>query len=254
MLRSILRGVLGETLPGFGAGVVGGAAAPYITSGRDFDGTNDHASLANGPAGIVDGKQGLLSYWERVDVSNGGSIIGSTGFKFSAACRNTPSNAPNIFAANAAGAAVLDLRGLTVRGTGTWFHVLASWDLVAGVGHLYVSDTDDKNQVTLVDDTIDYTVASWAIGAEVPTGGRFSGCLSEIFFHTSYLDLSVTANRRKFISAGGKPVSLGADGSTPLGVQPLIYMPNGDPASNLGTGGNFTVTGSLDVASTSPSD
>jgi hypothetical protein len=49
-------------------------------------------------------------------------------------------------------------------------------------------------------------------------------------------------------------VDLGATGTTPTGAQPLIYMPAGDPATNAGTGGNFTVTGTLDVSSTSPSD
>lgn len=64
------------------------------------------------------------------------------------------------------------------------------------------------------------------------------------------------ATRRKFISAAGKPVDLGADGATPTGVAPAIFF-SGDATgfgTNKGTGGAFTLAGSLTNASTSPSD
>jgi len=52
---------------------------------------------------------------------------------------------------------------------------------------------------------------------------------------------------QKFRSAGGKPVSLGSDGSTPTGTAPTVYLKNpfGTFQNNLGGGGNFTVTGTL---------
>jgi len=68
--------------------------------------------------------------------------------------------------------------------------------------------------------------------------------------------LSIEANRRKFIDAIGKPVFLGSDGSLPTGVAPAMFF-SGDStafATNRGTGGPFTLTGSLTNASTSPSD
>jgi hypothetical protein len=60
----------------------------------------------------------------------------------------------------------------------------------------------------------------------------------------------------KFFSAAGKPVALGADGSTPTGTAPRIFFSgdNSSFATNKGTGGSFTLTGSLTNASTSPSD
>lgn len=67
---------------------------------------------------------------------------------------------------------------------------------------------------------------------------------------TSLVDLAVVANRRKFINADLTPVSLGADGSAPLGTQPPIFLtlPSGDTnaadfALNAGGGGVFTITG-----------
>ena len=66
----------------------------------------------------------------------------------------------------------------------------------------------------------------------------------------------VESTRRKFISSTLKPVDLGMDGSTPTGAAPTIFF-SGDAtafSTNQGTGGTFTLTGSLTNASTSPSD
>jgi hypothetical protein len=63
----------------------------------------------------------------------------------------------------------------------------------------------------------------------------------------------------KFIS-GGKPVDLGADGSEPTGTAPAIFLRRAPAAAaatfatNLGTGGNFSIEGTLTAAPTSPSD
>ena len=70
---------------------------------------------------------------------------------------------------------------------------------------------------------------------------------------------SVVANRRKYITATVKPVDLGSDGSNP-GSQPIVYLSvrSNDAATvfatNKGTGGNFSITGALALAATSPSD
>lgn len=59
----------------------------------------------------------------------------------------------------------------------------------------------------------------------------------------AFVDLSVEANRRKFINPDLSPVYLGADGSAPFGVQPQIYqtIPSGGVANdfllNRGSGG-----------------
>jgi hypothetical protein len=54
----------------------------------------------------------------------------------------------------------------------------------------------------------------------------------------------------------GKPVNLGTNGQTPTGTIPAMFF-SGDASgfpTNQGTGGAFTLTGSLTNASTSPSD
>jgi hypothetical protein len=87
------------------------------------------------------------------------------------------------------------------------------------------------------------------------------GGMAELFFAPGqFLDFSVQSNRRKFRSSGGKPISLGADGSTPTGTKPLIYLhlDDAETANNFATNragnGNLTVTGALTTRATSPSD
>lgn len=61
----------------------------------------------------------------------------------------------------------------------------------------------------------------------------------------AFVDLTSTANRRKFINADLSPVFLGVDGSGPFGVSPPIYLraPSvaTDIATNFGAGGPFTI-------------
>jgi hypothetical protein len=132
---------------------------------------------------------------------------------------------------------------------------------MATANHLYINDVDDENVLTFTDDTLDYTGGDWSVGARPSGNLKFDGCLSEFYFAPGqYLDFSLVANRRKFISPTGKPVQLGLTGSLPTGTAPLMYhhLDDGEAvanfATNRGTGGNFTITGTLDTAASSPSD
>jgi hypothetical protein len=63
--------------------------------------------------------------------------------------------------------------------------------------------------------------------------------VSDTWIDSTHLDFTVETNRRKFVGADGKPVNLGADGSTPTGVAPAIFF-SGDASTfgtNRGTGG-----------------
>lgn len=82
-------------------------------------------------------------------------------------------------------------------------------------------------------------------------GVNFTGDMADFWMAPGvFTDWSVTANRRKFISAAGKPVD-------PSGFPASALLFSGDATTfgtNQGTGGAFTATGSLTNASTSPSD
>lgn len=241
----------------------GGAGESYTANAVDFDGTNDYLTRGAGLTGAADGKEGLFSCWVRID---GGDATQMSLFHAWDSVLTTrkvevfrsSGNLLFVTASRADGVGTLSVSTSNSYASGaTWLHILSSWKTdTAGARHLYISDVSDLVQNTFLNNAVDYTVNDWGVGARANDGStKFNGCMAELYFTTSYLDLSVEANRRKFISGGLRPVSLGADGSLPTGSQPLVYL-KGVAASfgtNSGSGGNFTITGTLDAASTTPS-
>jgi hypothetical protein len=254
-----------------GAGLLasGGGVPVYLTESADFDGTNDYMKTGAGLTGAADGKVGTVSCWFRLDGGDAANLailcnattVGGGTNRFLLYRDN--SNKIRVDVDDSAGANVLVfISNATYTAGASWHHLLASWDLAASRFQLYVDDVADTAiPSTLTDTAIDYTVADWAIGALPGSSFKFNGCFSEFYFNTvASLDLSVQSNRRKFRDASGKPVNLGANGSTPTGAQPIIYQKVADGgsasdfATNLGSGGNFTITGALTLGSDSPSD
>lgn len=238
----------------------------------DFDGTNDYMTRTT-LVGAADSKSGILSYWVRIDsnVDFARALVINTAanaIRFISFTRGTIAGGGDvdgqigIWGRNSAGTQILKIGTASApSASATWLHFLASWDLAASTARVYLNDVQDETITTLTDDLVDYTVDGPAVGAG-PTGGlKLNGVLAEVYFALGqYLDFSIVSNRRKFLSAGGKPVFLGADGSLPTGTAPIIYqhLDDGEAvanfATNRGTGGDFTITGTLDTGSTSPSD
>ena len=245
------------------------AQAPYSVDSADFDGTNDYMLRGGGLTGASDSKSGILSVWVRLDAGTGTQrLIGSSVSVGTAADRwlssRISASGPFLVAGrNAAGTLILQIVSDTsYAAAATWLHLLVSWDLAAAAAHLYVNDVADiAAGPTLTDDTLDYTVGDWGIGGDSNAGSKLDGCLAELYFAPGqFLDFSTLANRRKFIDAYGRPVYLGATGQAPTGTAPLVYQrlfksqPVDEFDTNSGTGGAFTITGTLTVGSTSPSD
>ena len=245
--------------------------AAFLVDAADFDGTNDVMTRGAGLTGAADSKIGTLVFWFRADgndasvskIISGLATVGSATARGVFVSRDATPNIIKIQARNAATALILDLTTTSSFATSaTWFCCMSSWDLVdTAKRHLYIGDSSEINVNTYTNDTIDYTVADWSVGAFGDVTQPFSGCFAEFWFAPGqYIDFSAEANRRLFFSASGKPVSLGTDGSTPTGTAPLVFfhLDNGEAvanfATNRGSGGNFTITGTLDTASTSPSD
>jgi len=220
-------------------GVAGRAAT-------DFDGSADYYARGAGLTGVVDGKVGLFSGFFRLDGGDSAQqyIIINTGAATRVQRQNN--NKLRVVMENSGGTAILDQYSTgTYTTSAIWKHLLLAWDLGNSKAYMYVDDVSvGDTPGTLTDDTIDYTVTNWSVGAATNGAGPVNGALAELYFATEYLDISVEANRRKFISANGNRVYLGADGSTPTGTQPLVYCSDGDASDNLGSGGNFTAQGS----------
>lgn len=87
---------------------------------------------------------------------------------------------------------------------------------------------------------------------------------ADLFFSptSGFVDLSILANRRKFITPSAGAVYLGSDGSSPLGAQPPVFLTvtaggqanSADTfAENNGSGGAFAITsGPLTLSTSSP--
>jgi hypothetical protein len=240
-----------------------------IADAADFDGTNDYMLRGADLTGIADGKSGAISFWYRVDGGDGTTrqIFNnniSAGQRFH--LHHLINNKFEIVGSAADGSGeILKLDSVNAYlATSTWLHILASWDLASNVSSLYINDVSDHSSIIRTNNTIDYSGGTnWAVGSSAysPGSDKINGCLAEVYFAPNqYLDFSVESNRRKFITAAGKPAHLGTDGSLPTGTAPIMYhhLDNGEAvanfATNRGTGGNFTITGTLDTASTSPTD
>lgn len=137
-----------------------------------------------------------------------------------------------------------------------WYHILGSFD-APGTFKCYINDIDKPLQDVLHAENA-FDVLSNGFPFKLNNGTLCD--LADVWIAPG-VSLLVDGDipevtRRKFISAAGKPVDLGADGSTPTGTAPAIFF-SGDAAAfvtNRGTGGAFTLTGSLTDADSSPSD
>ena len=237
--------------------------APEITvNAVNFDGTNDYLTKAGGLS-ASDSADALISFWFNILGNDGATInfLGDIGNKVQMFRKSD--NKFDILLRTSAPANLwsfeIDALYTSTNNTG-WNHFLlaAQFDGTP-VGQIYLNDAPAAiTEVTSpTTGSINWgTISDWGCGGR--TGGtlKHHGDLAEVYATNEYLDISVTANRRKFISAGGKPVDLETNGSGPTGTQPIIYLTN--PTStwqvNKGSGGGFTENGALTTASTSPSD
>lgn len=140
-----------------------------------------------------------------------------------------------------------------------WTHFLFSWDThhAAGLKRTQIAVNGTLASVTVEQEFGDNSVY-WtqdAVPYQLPTG-PFSDEIdvADFFFAVDVdVDLTNAANIAKFIS-GGKPVDP-ATAVAAFGTPAVLFSGNSSTfGTNQGSGGTFTLTGSLTDASTSPSD
>ena len=245
------------------------AATGFTCDSADFDGTNDYMLRGGGLTGAVDGSQGIFSCWFRIDGTDAATkyIFGNTNAAKTRVHLDTNNNIV-VDVRDATGALVFTATTATAFSVGaTWHHIICSWDtnFIAG-SKLMKMVVDGATESPSISDVavafnVDYTVTEWNIGARSDGVALYDGCLAELYFNSvTYLDVTQAANLAKWRTVGGKPEDLGVDGSTPTGTAPIVYQRIADGAAassfatNLGSGGNFSITGTLDTGSSSPSD
>jgi len=125
--------------------------------------------------------------------------------------------------------------------------------------HLYINgESASVTWATYSNDVIDLTRGNLFFGTN-GSGTYFNGRLGNLYFNTTYIDLSIPANLAKFCTGTGidcKPLPLGANGELPTGTAPLIYLPmyGNNAGKNYGTGGDFTVVSGPFVGARGPDE
>ena len=273
--------------PGFGGG--GGAPAPtpaptptpppYVAQAVHFDGAT---WLYNSALSSGDNYFMSFSVWVKtatdwsstVVYANNDSMFNVGGSNYLVGDSDIGSGKPNVWEWQNWTPIPIDANGFSygsdtsgpVSDSG-WHHLLGTTDGGQNpkITKLFVDGTD----VSAAWDTSPdgdlivpaFNGLSLYIGTERSGGINFVGDMADLWIAPgqSLLDDSgdiPTSTLRKFISADGKPVDLGSDCTNPTGIAPAVCF-SGDASSfatNRGTGGAFTLTGTLTDASTSPSN
>lgn len=214
--------------------------------GVNFDGSTTYLTRGAGLTGAADGNEACGSFWIRM--GNDGTslpILFAPGNNLE--IRRLSTNTLNFSFRNISGIQLsftTSLNSLTVASG--WVHVLWSFNITTGEYFVYLDDADDLASSSTTGGPFDFTHSDWYVGWNGALSyGDFD--LAEFWMALgSSLDLSVEANRRKFITASGSPAYLGADGTQP-GITPIIYLSGAvdDWHTNKGTGGGFTENGTL---------
>jgi hypothetical protein len=204
--------------------------------GMDYDGG---AATAN--------KFALLSYWFKSSSALRQRIFNSGGV--ASRVFHDSGTILDIEFYHSSGAAYDLTVASVIAADGTWHHVLFSVDVSdTGSDFLYVNDALQSISPVQADFNIEWDALDATIDFGVNgTGDPFNGDIADFYLTNEYLDISVEANRRKFIDASGAPVDLGADGSTPTGTAPLFFQkgPASSFPTNLGSAGDWTDKGNI---------
>lgn len=214
----------------------------YIANPVTFDGTNDWLVRGGGLTGAADGVNGTISLWfRRAGTGANYSILNAQAVRM-AVIFNTSDDLLVQFR-NVASAQIF-LATFSAITDSNWHHVIASTSGVAGQAYL---DDVSATPSILSNESIDWTLTNFSVGATVTGTQIFPGDLADVWFDDSSLDLTVVSNRRKFRLVNGSPEDLGSDGSIPTGGAPLGFFggATADWHTNKGTGGGFTENGAL---------
>jgi hypothetical protein len=224
-----------------GARWAAGGKPQYIANGVTFDGTNDFLTRGGDLTGNVDSKKATVSLWFRRNSFVNHHSFYNLNNRWSLYINGTTDRIL-INGRNASNVSILNLNTNATFTDSGWHHLLLTFDLSdPAKRHLYIDGASDLQVSTYTDDLIEFTQTTHAVG------DKFDGDIADLWIDIdTYIDLSVAANREKFIKSG-KPVYLGVDGSAPTGVKPEVFLSGATSTwhTNDGAGGGFTLNGAL---------
>lgn len=215
--------------------------------GVTFDGTNDWLSRGAGLSGLADGRFGSMAFIVRVG-ANGATYRILQSDNNGVRVRRATTNTINVQILGT-GAEVFNFSSsITVLADGNYHRVQLAWNTNFSAGnklaHIRIDGVVDTS-LSINDGSaafdIDYTAGDWFIGSSTAGGSELlAGDLARFWFAPQYVDFSA--------------VDIGINGEIPPGVTAVVDLngPAAGYATNLGTGGNFTVTGTLTDAADDP--
>ncbi len=221
----------------------------YTATATHFD-SGDYLSKTGGIS-ASNAKTGLISFWSKFTGGDATTqdILGNPGTDFRLYKTNLNTIRIQSYDAAEAQVCIQMTSDATITADSTWHHIIIAWDTSdAAKCKLAVDGTIGVTINNRVDLNCDYVTSPWDFSS---AANPLAADISEFYFGAGqWLDLTTSSNVQRFRSTAGAPVSLGANGSTPTGTQPNIYLANpyNTFQTNLGTGGDFTVTGTLTSA------
>jgi len=256
-----LRDDYGNSQFGGGGGGVS-VLTPNPRGIMDFDGVSDYLERDGGFTGVSDSGNFFFSMFGRFlsADNNWSSQFCDYGANYLYVARS-PSNLFQVYVGSTNGNNLsFDTTSGAVVSSG-WWHLAVSLSLgtstqkiQARLNDVNVFSSTNFNTWPAGGDTINFTSAiNWFVGAGVLGLNKHNGFAAEIYMNMggAFIDLDITANRRKFLRSNGTPAVLGATGEKPTGTPPTLYLsttPGGsstDFRTNKGSGGGMFEVGVL---------
>lgn len=272
-----------------GSGRLRGYAPPPDAAGRavHFAANSVGMYRTSALSGVSDSSKGTISYWYRLAETpystghrllvlnnslNGDGLPDSTdpGTYFYA--QSAASTGPFAFLWDGTASNTTTFQGSMTQDA-EWHHIAMAWDTDFAAGSRTRQMVIDGGPIVIT--SVNDVGAAFNVDLDKPGGCSINNTgffgttwvgpitaieMAELYVNfAEHVDLSRLSNIAKLRNpVTGKPVYLGTDGALLTGTAPAIYLrvDGGAEASsfatNRGTGGNFTITGSLALAATGP--
>lgn len=226
---------------------------PYVNASRsqfyaNFDGVNDYLSKTGGLDNATDGTGFSCVFWWDYTPSLGDSYsIFNLGGRIT--IEAVSNRTLELRAYDSSGTNILQFSAGNFFYSGCFF---ISWNQGVGTVKVYresanYSGAASNNDLANIDisNTGDVLVGNGV-------HGHLLGDIYNFWADDQYIDFSIEANRRKFLTADGKAEHLAVDGSAPTGSAPLIYLNGYGNFENNGRGGAFVTNGALTQGGAAP--
>jgi hypothetical protein len=216
-----------------------------VESAVGFDGSTNGMEKSDNFVGLGEVKTITGSFWFKKNGKDGQHseifLIGTAAtLRFEIAFLST--NKVRIFGRNNSGSTILNIETSTsVTADGTWHHILFSIDLANTTSDIYLDGSSDQTATTRANDFLDTDYGETYVGQNEVGSSRASFEVADFWIYFGqYFDLSVSANRLKWRTAGGRSAYLGARGELPVGSNPHLFLSNNAASFNLNVSKNVT--------------